>query len=195
MQILQTCHHMLWKKKIKREVKPRKGLNPNTKTAYSCGLPCLRPGLPLERSKGFWAVELRERQASALQIHHLSLPLLISGKSVSATKGGGGGEGGREEREKEEAVWLVGEGVIRHHCLSPMPAGQYALDFSSMAWNIWVSVRWDQSRIREIGLPSVQKEEMWQNLTRIAVHAWDHQRTVIKHTACLKVAATHMHKQ
>lgn len=108
MQILQTCHHMLWKKKIKREVKPRKGLNPNTKTAYSCGLPCLRPGLPLERSKGFWAVELRERQASALQIHHLSLPLLISGKSVSATKGGGGGEGGRQRRKGERGGSLVG---------------------------------------------------------------------------------------
>lgn len=135
MQILQTCHHMSRKKKIKREVKLRKGLNPNTKTAYSCGLPCLRPGLPLERSKGFLAVELRKRQASALQIHHLSLPLLPSGKSVSATKGGGGGEGGREEREKEEAVGLVGKGRGLLGTTACLPCRLGNMPWISPAWH------------------------------------------------------------
>lgn len=66
-----------------------------------------------------------ERQASALQIHHLSLPLLPSGKSVSTTA---------EEGEVEETVGLVGRGVIRHYCLSPMPAGQNALALPVQHW-------------------------------------------------------------
>lgn len=45
-----------------------------------------------------------ERQASALQIHHLSLPLLASGKSVSnhceGGREGGGGGGGEETVER-----------------------------------------------------------------------------------------------
>lgn len=46
------------------------------------------------------------------------------------------GEGGRGE----ETVEVVGRrgGVIRHHCLSPMPAGKDALALPGMAWNIWV---------------------------------------------------------
>lgn len=45
-----------------------------------------------------------ERQASALQIHHLSLPLLPSGKSVSTTAEEGGRLGEREGGRGDSGV-------------------------------------------------------------------------------------------
>lgn len=81
---------------------------------FALDYPWSKPSLPRQQGS--------ERPASALQIHHLSLPLLPSGKSVSTTAEEG--EGGKEV---EETAGLVGRAVIRHYCLSPMPAGQNAL--------------------------------------------------------------------
>lgn len=54
-----------------------------------------------------------------MQIHHLSLPLLASGKSDSTTALEGEDKKKKKGREVEESGGLVGRGVIRHCGLSP----------------------------------------------------------------------------
>lgn len=98
-----------------------------------CGLPCLYHTLPLEQAKS--SRQSEERQASALQIHHLSLPLRRFGKSVPATKWGEEEEEGRQEKERGHS--RVG-GVMRHHRISHSPAGQRALVLFIRQWSTQV---------------------------------------------------------
>lgn len=127
---MPPCVTSLWVK-VRSETAQRGFKKPKKQTTqlHGRGFPCMCPGLPPERAKPSRQAG-SERQASGLQNHHLSLPLLPSGKSVSTTaeeeeEGGGG--------QRRQWGWR-GRGVIRHYCLSlPTPAGQNDLASPSVA--------------------------------------------------------------
>lgn len=108
-------------------MKPHERFEPKTQLTV-VGIPVLyvHPDWTTPEASQVFQAAGSERQASALQIHHLSLPLSFPLESqFQPRRRKGGGRGGREV---EETAGLVGRAVIRHYtaCL-PMPAGQSAL--------------------------------------------------------------------